>query len=223
MTRLMIALGIASVGQAFQARSAMRVWRPAVFSPIPAMTDLVDYLELKQNVVAPKKLAHLCEILGILGMEVFDFSPEPPRMPSHVHPLVVPLASDASGVIGVLRWPRAKLSTELPVVRCEPSSGQVTLLAKSCADYAARLAAEADFREHCQAPTILGLANLQVPYEKQIEAGSVKNFNRGIDRYLLLKVAPFPDTYRNLAQGHLERGDRSSALITVCIQGTPAS
>lgn len=143
---------------------------------------------------------------------------EPPyKPPDWTHPLCFPLATMGEGseehVIGLLRWPRAKLSTELPVIKCN-SRGQITVLAQTAAHYASRLAAELDFSDSPLAPEALILANTGWPYEKQLESGSVKNFGRGLDRYLILRVAPFPDTYQALAQGHLERGDATSALIT---------
>jgi hypothetical protein len=140
---------------------------------------------------------------------------EPPYMtPDWMHPLCFPLARDAEGcVVGLLRWPKAKLSTDLPVVRCEPS-GQVAILAKTVSDYATRLAAELDFAESPLSDAAVSLANEGWPYEKQLEAGSVKNFGRGLERYLILRVGPFPDTYQALARGHLDRRDATSALIT---------
>eukprot|EP00537_Pseudo-nitzschia_pungens_P000474 CAMPEP_0172365034 /NCGR_PEP_ID=MMETSP1060-20121228/8026_1 /TAXON_ID=37318 /ORGANISM="Pseudo-nitzschia pungens, Strain cf. cingulata" /LENGTH=443 /DNA_ID=CAMNT_0013088191 /DNA_START=148 /DNA_END=1479 /DNA_ORIENTATION=+ len=50
---------------------------------------------------------------------------------------------------------------------------------------------------------------LDQPYEK----GSVKNLGYGVDKYVLLRVGPFPDIYSKLALGHAKRGDESSSLI----------
>lgn len=35
-----------------------------------------------------------------------------------------------------------------------------------------------------------------------------------MDKYVLLRVGPFPDIYESLAQGHARKGDESSALIS---------
>lgn len=35
----------------------------------------------------------------------------------------------------------------------------------------------------------------------------------GVDKYVLLRVGPFPDIYESLALGHYKRGDESSSLI----------
>jgi hypothetical protein len=36
----------------------------------------------------------------------------------------------------------------------------------------------------------------------------------GVDKFVLLRVGPFPDIYESLAQGHAQKGDESSALIS---------
>jgi hypothetical protein len=133
------------------------------------------------------------------------------------HPLVVPLACGEDDVtIGLLRWPSATRSDEMPVVSgrgTDPAS--LSLLGSTAADYVMRAAAAADYSGSECSARIVDIANEGLPYEKQYEPGSVKNFNKGLERYLLLRVAAFPDTYQILAQDHLEsRKDVQSALIT---------
>lgn len=50
---------------------------------------------------------------------------------------------------------------------------------------------------------------LDDPYEP----GSVEKLGYGVDKYILLRVGPFPDLYQRMSQNHVERGDESSALI----------
>jgi len=51
---------------------------------------------------------------------------------------------------------------------------------------------------------------LDIPYER----GSVKKLGYGLDKYILLRVGPFPDLYRILSHQHfIQKGDESSALI----------
>lgn len=50
---------------------------------------------------------------------------------------------------------------------------------------------------------------LDRPYEE----GSVEKLGYGVDKYVLLRVGPFPDIYTKLALAHAERGDESSSLI----------
>lgn len=43
--------------------------------------------------------------------------------------------------------------------------------------------------------------------------GSVAALGYGVDKYVLLKVGPFPDLYETMARQHYARGDEASALI----------
>jgi hypothetical protein len=43
--------------------------------------------------------------------------------------------------------------------------------------------------------------------------GSVTKLGYGVDKYVLLKVGPFPDLYERMARQHYTRGDEASALI----------
>lgn len=45
----------------------------------------------------------------------------------------------------------------------------------------------------------------------------------GVDKYVLLRVGPFPDIYESLALGHAERGDESSSLISAEAANTKIS
>lgn len=50
---------------------------------------------------------------------------------------------------------------------------------------------------------------LDQPYER----GSVEKLGYGVDKFVLLRVGPFPDIYKSLARDHAKRGDESSSLI----------
>jgi hypothetical protein len=50
---------------------------------------------------------------------------------------------------------------------------------------------------------------LDTPYE----SGSVAKLGYGVDKYVLLRVGPFPDLYESMARQHFARGDEASALI----------
>eukprot|EP00535_Pseudo-nitzschia_heimii_P005236 CAMPEP_0197176270 /NCGR_PEP_ID=MMETSP1423-20130617/2253_1 /TAXON_ID=476441 /ORGANISM="Pseudo-nitzschia heimii, Strain UNC1101" /LENGTH=420 /DNA_ID=CAMNT_0042625623 /DNA_START=195 /DNA_END=1457 /DNA_ORIENTATION=- len=49
--------------------------------------------------------------------------------------------------------------------------------------------------------------------DQPFERGSVEKLGYGVDKFVLLRVGPFPDIYKALALGHAERGDESSSLI----------
>ena len=50
---------------------------------------------------------------------------------------------------------------------------------------------------------------LDIPYQ----AGSVAELGYGVDKYVLLRVGPFPDLYESMAQQHRAKGDEQSSLI----------
>lgn len=71
---------------------------------------------------------------------------------------------------------------------------------------------EADVKNHPLLSDILSLYNAnqtESPYER----GSVTKLGYGLDKYLLLRVGPFPDLYETISFQHWARGDESSALI----------
>jgi len=60
---------------------------------------------------------------------------------------------------------------------------------------------------------------LDRPYEE----GSVDRLGYGVDKFVLLRVGPFPDIYRNLALGHAKREDESSSLIAAEVANSKIS
>lgn len=50
---------------------------------------------------------------------------------------------------------------------------------------------------------------LDTPYQP----GSVKKLGYGVDKYVLLRVGPFPDLYQSMARQHAAKGDEQSSLI----------
>lgn len=51
--------------------------------------------------------------------------------------------------------------------------------------------------------------SLDAPYE----TGSVESLGYGLEKYVLLRVGPFPDLYETMSNQHLARGDSESSLI----------
>ena len=175
--------------------------------------DLYEYLEQELGTVPPLRIRTLHRLLRASGQYRLLEAASPLGL--GIHPLVVPLAQqEDSNVVGVLQWPKASLSTEPPVVLATPN-GMVRPLAASCADFARKLVVSADFEGLDSAPEMIAIESEGLPYEKTYESGSVRNFGRGLDRYLLVRCAPFPDTYLNLCEEHRAKGDAQSALIAV--------
>lgn len=84
-----------------------------------------------------------------------------------------------------------------------------------------RIAAEADFSGGEEGQFIvdtynkgLGEGNLMDPgLDIVYEPGSVENLGYGAEKYVLLRVGPFPDLYEAMSMQHVARQDESSALI----------
>jgi hypothetical protein len=74
-----------------------------------------------------------------------------------------------------------------------------------------RIVCEADAKQHPLASDILSIYNqgMDTPYV----TGSVEKLGYGVDKYVLLRVGPFPGVYESLSLQHLAKGDQSSALI----------
>ena len=191
----------------------------------PNADEIVGYLENTCGVVPPKRLDVMVTSLEALGLR--SLAKESPKSLPFLHPLVVPIAEkgresavcpavgmDKEGIIGLLRWPKASLKADMPVVFCDAETGLVTLLATKVADYVKRLSCESDFFQLAAASCIIDASNAEVRYEDQYEAGSVFNFGRGLDVYCVMRIAAFPSTYRALVQSHKDKSDVASALIT---------
>ncbi|CAM9460067.1 unnamed protein product, partial [Phaeothamnion confervicola] len=156
----------------------------------------------------PPRLESLLSILQYQGMDLV----EPLAARKGLHPLVVPLAKDKNGdVIGLLRWPTPEEDLAMPLVRC--GAVGLDLLASSIDHYTRRVAAEEDFRGTSTAGEAIRIANGgDPPPLPPYEAGAVAKLGYGVERYLLLRVGPFPDAYEWLVQQHISKGDELSAL-----------
>jgi len=149
----------------------------------------------------------------------------------NLHPHLFPLArSKASGnLICALRRAYADDATEWyanssnapwPIVEAKVGGPGMKLLALNSEHLMRRIVCECDFEGGDK--SIVDLYNkglgqnaiadksLDTPYE----AGAVEKLGYGVDKYVLLRVGPFPDIYESLALGHAERGDESSSLIS---------
>jgi len=150
---------------------------------------------------------------------------------NNLHPHLYPLArSKASGnLICALRRAYADDASEWyvnsskapwPIVEAKVGGPGMKLLALNSEHLMRRIVCEVDFEggdksivelynEGLGQNTIADEA-LDTPYE----VGSVEKLGYGVDKYVLLRVGPFPDIYESLALGHAERGDESSSLIS---------
>jgi len=108
-----------------------------------------------------------------------------------------------------------------PIVESKINGVGYNLLAVNSEHFMRRIVAEVDDGDSSNADDIINFYNeglgdgaimdkaLDVPYE----SGSVAKLGYGVDKYILLRVGPFPDLYQRMSQQHIERDDESSALI----------
>jgi hypothetical protein len=181
-----------------------------------------EFLKNVAKVEIPVKLDELLQILSIQKFELVD-----PTQRRGINPFVIPLAKNKKdgSFIGFLRWPTQKETMPMQVVRTNPVG--LTLLALSADAYCHRQAVELDFSGDINASTVLELAG---PLEKKYEMGDALKFVKtaklpqvseenklrlGLDRFILTKVAPFPDCYERLATDYIRIGNFVNGLVTI--------
>ncbi|KAL7466870.1 hypothetical protein ACHAXS_007144 [Conticribra weissflogii] len=149
-----------------------------------------------------------------------------------LHPHLFPLARSQStgNVVCALRrayaddadYDSVSLAAPWPIVESAVGLSGMRLLSLNSEHMMRRIAAGADDSlEEEEAKKIIGIYNegigsgivkeksMDVPYE----SGSVKSLGYGLDKYVLLRVGPFPDLYETMVNQHLSRGDVDSSLI----------
>mmetsp|Transcript_10922 Transcript_10922/g.16362 ORF Transcript_10922/g.16362 Transcript_10922/m.16362 type:complete len:397 (-) Transcript_10922:38-1228(-) len=138
-----------------------------------------------------------------------------------LHPLLIPIAkSESSGnYICALKTASAAEDSPLPIVESGIGLPGYKLLALNSEHLMRRIACEADFAGDAEDVVSTyndGLGSgelsdkgLDSPYEP----GSVEKLGYGVQKYVLLRVGPFPDLYEEMSAQHIARGDESSALI----------
>mmetsp|Transcript_10202 Transcript_10202/g.20996 ORF Transcript_10202/g.20996 Transcript_10202/m.20996 type:complete len:399 (+) Transcript_10202:89-1285(+) len=149
-----------------------------------------------------------------------------------LHPHLFPLARSQStgNVVCALRrayaddadYDSISLAAPWPIVESAVGLPGMRLLSLNSEHMMRRIAAGADSSlEEEEAKKIIGIYNdglgsgavkeksMDFPYE----SGSVKSLGYGLDKYVLLRVGPFPDLYETMANQHLSRGDEDSSLI----------
>jgi len=145
---------------------------------------------------------------------------------SNLHPYLFPIAKSAwsGNYICAYRNPSVEESDKSypwPIVETKHGGPGFRLLALNSEHLMRRIACECDVEGNEDAADIIdtyneglgqGIINdpsLDSPYE----AGSVAKLGYGVDKYVLLRVGPFPHLYQTMALQHKERGDEQSSLI----------
>jgi hypothetical protein len=144
----------------------------------------------------------------------------------NLHPHLFPLAkSESTGnVICALRrayaddadYDSPSINAPWPIVESAVGVPGMRLLALNSEHMMRRIAADADANlEGEDAEKIIGIYNeglgkgelTDTQLDNVYEAGSVSKLGYGLDKYVLLRVGPFPDLYETMANNHLARGD----------------
>eukprot|EP00580_Thalassiosira_gravida_P018606 CAMPEP_0201661484 /NCGR_PEP_ID=MMETSP0494-20130426/3838_1 /ASSEMBLY_ACC=CAM_ASM_000839 /TAXON_ID=420259 /ORGANISM="Thalassiosira gravida, Strain GMp14c1" /LENGTH=393 /DNA_ID=CAMNT_0048139607 /DNA_START=28 /DNA_END=1209 /DNA_ORIENTATION=- len=149
-----------------------------------------------------------------------------------LHPHLLPLAKSTSSgnIVCALRrayaddadYDSPSLSAPWPIVESAVGVPGMRLLSLNSEHLMRRIAADADANlDENDAQSLVGLYNeglgagklpdesLDAPYEM----GSVESLGYGLDKYVLLRVGPFPDLYETMSNQHLSKGDEESSLI----------
>ena len=150
----------------------------------------------------------------------------------NLHPHLFPLAKSQStgNLICALRrayaddadYDSQSINAPLPLVESAVGVPGMRLLSLNSEHFMRRIAADADdCLEGDEAEKIIGIYNDGLGEDKisdraldtTYEAGSVAKLGYGVDKYVLLRVGPFPDLYETMALNHLSREDIESSLI----------
>lgn len=160
----------------------------------------------------PARLRAFLALLAGMEGELMD-----PTDRGELHPLVIPIAREKSGVVvGLLRWPTPDASMELPVVRAGTLG--MTLWAGSIDQLLHAELATRDVDGE-DSSGLLAAANRD---EVLYQPGWVRESGLPLKAYLLMRVGGLPHLYEELALGHQEKGDTMSAAITAERSGSAA-
>ena len=109
-------------------------------------------------------------------------------------------------------WPIVESAVGLPGMR---------LLSLNSEHLMRRIAADADSNLEGEEKNMivdlynsgLGEGKLKIALDMPYEIGSVDKLGYGLDKYVLLRIGPFPDLYETMSLNHLTRGDQESSMI----------
>ncbi len=176
-------------------------------SAVPDVKEYERYLKDVARVKTPMCLQALLLAL-VRGGEVGAA----PNERSNLHPFLIPLSkNEATGATtGLLRWPTAPETMDLPIARTIPGSLSLSLVAPSAISHVSRVHATADYAgNNTYAAELRALAPAA-----ELTAGAAERSGMPLERYIVLHVGYFPDVYRDLAEFHLAKDDVPSALVT---------
>jgi len=157
----------------------------------------------------------LISTYGCPGSSSTDWTPCDGSDKTNLHPLLLPLLSssqDGERVISAVVTPYTTSKTPLPIVESFRGSRGLNLLSLNSEHLLRRIAATKDTEGVASAVNDynanLGSGLLPPELDNTYLAGDVDKLGYGVDKYLSLRVGPFPDVYYNLALSHKETTTR---------------
>lgn len=108
----------------------------------------------------------------------------------------------------------------MPIVESAENMPGMRLLALNSEHLMRRIACEADDSGTKEGKDIVAMYNnglgsglVDEAFDSVYEHGSVEKLGYGLDKYILLRVGPFPDLYETMSCEHMGRNSEESALI----------
>lgn len=178
-----------------------------------------DFLSKVAQFTPPKEINALFQLLKLTGSKFVE-----PTNRKNVNPFLVPITLDKNGEkLCYLRWPTQRDTMELQLVRTTKVG--VELVALNTVHYCQRLVTELEFYSDPSVKSAInilqanGISFQPDGYSALMKSGkfpvqTVNDQRLLLDRYLLTKIAAFPDCYERLAHNHMENNNSVSALVT---------
>lgn len=157
--------------------------------------------------------------------ELVSSMTNPDEQLSNLHPYLFPIAKSTSSgnYICAYRNPfteESDINHPWPIVEAQIGGPGMRLLALNSEHLMRRIACECDTDGSDASRTLvtlynqdLGKGDLASALDAPYQAGAVEQLGYGVDKYVLLRVGPFPDLYQTMARQHAEKGDEQSSLI----------
>lgn len=164
------------------------------------------------------------ELLASLGdQQQKDDKQQARHKLSNLHPYLFPISqSKATGnLICAYRNPMTEESDKShpwPIVESKIGAPGLQLLSLHSEHLMRRIVCEIDYADADDTDLVqlynegLGKGLLQA-FDTPYEPGAVAQLGYGPDKYVLLRVGPFPDLYQDMARQHFAKGDEQSSLI----------
>jgi hypothetical protein len=189
-------------------------------TPSAALALHETFLSDVAKVSKPPRLNTLLEMLSLQGDELVN-----PRDRAGLNPFLVPVAKTAKdgSLLCYIRWPTQREEMPLQLVRTTECG--VKLVSLDTNHFCHRIAAELDFESHPSAAKAIDIANKQShlynagDFNILLKSGKFptatpEDLQLVLDRFMLMKVGAFPDSYERLANNFAAQGNDVSALVT---------